>query len=55
MRNIDGRATCALCGAALGVPIGTKIRTVLQGAGGKPNVRVIYVGDEEIHRCATTH
>jgi hypothetical protein len=53
MRERDGVATCALCSARLDVPIGAKVRTVLEAASGKPNVRVVYLDDEEVHRCAT--
>ena len=43
---------CTLCGAILDdVNEGTVIRTMVVGSSGQPNVRVILVDRQEIHRC----
>lgn len=52
MRWSDDRVECALCGEALvGIAKTSKVRTVLIGASGQPNVRAIVVDGKEIHRC----
>jgi hypothetical protein len=55
MRRIkDGTYCCAVCGAPLGVSEYDTVTTIV-GQSGKPNVRVLSVDREEIHRCAIGH
>ena len=51
MRLIDGRWVCRQCGAVLDVPTDRDPKVVIKAASGKPNVRVLMLGDTEVHRC----
>ena len=51
MRQLDGRWLCVECGAELHVPQGEEPKVSLHAASGKPNVRVLKLGNKEIHRC----
>jgi hypothetical protein len=42
---------CALCGHAIDIPEGVEPRIALEGAGGRPNQRVLSIDGDEIHRC----
>jgi hypothetical protein len=54
VRLRDGRTECALCGAALDIPEGVTPTITIHAASGRPNIRVISIGREEIHRCQIT-
>lgn len=49
----DGSYRCSLCGKVLHLPRDAHVHFSVHAASGKANVRVITVGDEEIHRCPT--
>lgn len=51
VRAVNDRYECAMCAATLDIPSATVVRTMIIGGSGKPNVRVLTVGGEEIHRC----
>jgi hypothetical protein len=34
------------------VPLGKRTRNMIEGASGKPNVRVVLVDGVEVHRCS---
>ena len=51
MRIRDGKFECALCSAPLDVAQGERVMVALHAASGQPNVRVLTVGEHEIHRC----
>ena len=49
----DGTVECNICGATLDVPAGQVPRvTLVVDAAGKPSMRVVTLGNKEIHRCA---
>jgi hypothetical protein len=49
-----GILRCVLCDAALTVPDGTEPRITIEGVGGAPTQRVLWIEGKEIHRCANT-
>jgi hypothetical protein len=52
MRKVGhGRYECVLCGAVLNISDAAKVRTLIVTSTGKPDVRVIFVGGKEVHRC----
>ena len=51
MRLIDGRYECAYCGAVLDLPSDAEPMVVFHASSGRPNVRVISLDGNEIHRC----
>jgi hypothetical protein len=51
MRVHEGRYECDQCGSVLDVPLLKRLEIKLHGAGGQPNVRVLYIDGREIHRC----
>jgi len=54
VRKDPGIYSCSLCGAVLGIPEGTNVRTLIEGVSDEPSERVIYVRGNEIHRCSVT-
>jgi len=50
MRIRDGKYECALCAAPLDVAPGERVIVAVHAASGHPNVRVLTVGEREIHR-----
>jgi hypothetical protein len=46
----EGKFFCILCGAELEVSEAQTVTTIA-GASGKPNVRILSVNGEELHRC----
>jgi hypothetical protein len=51
MHETNGTYTCALCGGGVEMDE-DQMLTVIVGASGKPNVRVLLVDGREVHRCA---
>jgi hypothetical protein len=52
MRKVGrDRYECALCGAELAMSDAARARTLIVSSTGKPNVRVMFVGGKEVHRC----
>jgi hypothetical protein len=51
MRVRNGRYECDQCGSELEMPLMKRPEIKLHGAGGQPNVRVLYLEGREIHRC----
>jgi hypothetical protein len=51
MRFEGGRYICAQCGAVLDIAVTTRPQISIRAASGKPNVRIISVNRDEIHRC----
>jgi len=52
VRIEDGRWRCTWCGAFLDdVPLEKRPVVTLHASGGSPNVRVVTVDGEEVHRC----
>jgi hypothetical protein len=51
MLRRDDRYTCAHCGAVLNLRLDATPKVTIKGASGKPTVRVLSVGREEVHRC----
>jgi hypothetical protein len=51
MRVHDGKYECAWCEAVLDAELDTKPTATIISERGKPTVRVLRVGREEIHRC----
>jgi hypothetical protein len=51
MRLRDGRYVCAHCGDVLEIPLMENPRVMIRAAGGQPNIRVLYLDEDEIHRC----
>jgi len=47
-----GKYLCVLCGEEVGVLPGQRPKVVIKTFGGKPNMRVITLGDRELHACA---
>jgi hypothetical protein len=47
----NGEHRCALCGEDFELPEGGGARTTIAGASGKPNVQIVAVNGEEVHRC----
>jgi hypothetical protein len=47
----NGGYKCSSCGMALDIPAGAKLRTMIVGASGKPNMHVLVVDGKEVHRC----
>jgi hypothetical protein len=50
MHELNGTYTCALCGVRVEMAE-DQLLTVIVGASGKPNVRVLLVDGREVHRC----
>jgi len=46
---IDGKYVCARCGVQIEVASGQRPLVVIKASGGKPNMRVVRLGDEELH------
>jgi hypothetical protein len=46
-----GDIKCSSCGIAIAIPAGAKLRTMIVGASGKPNMHVLVVDGVEVHRC----
>jgi hypothetical protein len=44
---------CGACGAILACSPHARPQTVLAQSSGRPNVRIVLLDGEEIHRCAT--
>jgi hypothetical protein len=51
VRLRDGKCECSHCGTVLELPLDEAPRVVIQAASGKPNVRILILKGEEIHRC----
>jgi hypothetical protein len=51
MRSHDEHYECAQCGAPLDIPEGATPSVMIRAASGEPNLRIILVGDTEVHRC----
>ena len=51
MRLVDGRYECAHCGAVLDIDADAEPMVVVHAASGRPNMRVITVDGDEVHRC----
>jgi hypothetical protein len=52
MRELDGQWACRECGAVVdGVPPGRTPKVTINAASGRPNVRVLTIDGEEVHRC----
>ena len=51
MRLQNGSWQCAYCGAELDIPDRNKVREMLVGTQGEPNVRVLLIDGIELHRC----
>ena len=51
MRRRRGEWTCKQCGVVLDVPEGRRPDVTIAAASGQPNVRILTVDGEEIHRC----
>ena len=47
----DGTYRCTICGTKVHVAFNDTPVDVLFGASGKPNERVVTVGNVEVHRC----
>jgi hypothetical protein len=54
VKRKHGVDRCMLCGAIVNIPPGKTPVRVLQGASGKPNVRIIKIDGIEIHRCVSS-
>jgi hypothetical protein len=54
MRKVGRVYRCALCDAKLDLPEGSAPRVHIEGASGKPNVRVLSLDGKEIHRCVVS-
>jgi hypothetical protein len=55
VRLDEGRWICKQCGAVLNVPAGRDPKVTIKGASGRPNVRILSIDGEEIHRCEIEH
>jgi hypothetical protein len=51
MRFEGGRYICARCGAVLDIAASSRPQVSMHAASGQPNVRIISVKGQEIHRC----
>jgi hypothetical protein len=51
MRLVDGRYECAQCGTVLEIAREVEPKVVFHAASGQPNIRVITIEGQEIHRC----
>ena len=52
MELFDGKYHCALCGAALGIPLPAKLRVGIKATSGTPTVRRIIYDGAQVHACA---
>jgi len=51
VRSSHGKWYCRLCGAELGAVTDERPRTMIVGASGRANVRVVIIDGREVHRC----
>ena len=51
MRKRRGKWTCKQCGEVLDVPADRRPDVTIVAASGQPNVRILTVDGEELHRC----
>ena len=51
MRKRRGKWTCKQCGAVLDIPADRQPDVMIAAASGQPNVRILTIDGEEIHRC----
>jgi hypothetical protein len=54
MERIDGQWRCLQCGSVVIAPDEAKAHAVFATGSGKPRVRILSAGDDEIHRCSVT-
>jgi hypothetical protein len=47
----DGNYACSFCGAILEISTETSPHVTIEGKGGRPNVRILSLAGDEIHRC----
>jgi hypothetical protein len=47
----NGDYKCSSCGIVVDIPAGAKVRTMIVGASGKPNMHVLVVDGKQVHRC----
>jgi hypothetical protein len=47
----SGSYVCAHCGVAVNLAADETARVTIFAASGRPNVRVVSIGGNEVHRC----
>jgi hypothetical protein len=52
MELLDGKYHCALCGAALAIPVRAGLRVGMKATSGTPTVRRIIYDGGQVHACA---
>jgi hypothetical protein len=47
----EGKYACSFCGAILEISTEMSPHVTIEGKGGRPNVRILTLAGDEIHRC----